>query len=269
MLNKLRLWPYFLFLAVFIIIPIILTLIISFCNYSLESIHWSFSFKYYRQINGTVNFWTIVFYSIYISCITTVFCAVFAIVFCYYLHNIKSKFLKKQLIFLATLPMWINALMKLIGLKTFFDFFFKPEFTQSSLGLIIGGIYIFMPLMIIPIYSVINKVDKNLIAASHDLGGKHFKTFFKIVIPLILPGIISGFTMTFLALATSVTIPQFIGANHIMIGQTIYNSVNQNLINLAITATILSCVAIFTFYGLLKMVLNLIFTSHYKGGKYV
>ncbi len=269
MRNKLRLWPYFLFLGIFIIIPIILTLIISFCDYSLENIIWSFSLKHYHQANVTVNFWHIVFYSIYISAITTLFCAIFGIIFCYYLNNIKSNFLKKQLLFLATLPMWINALMKLIGLKTFFDFLFRPEFTQSSIGLVLGGIYIFMPLMIIPIYSVMNKVDRNLIEASHDLGAKHLKTFFKVIIPLILPGIIAGFTMTFLALTTSVTIPQFIGANHIMIGQNIYNYVNQNLINLAITTTILSCAVIFTFYGLIKVVLNLIFTSRYKGAKYV
>ncbi len=265
MSNKLKLWPYFLFLTIFIIIPIILTFIMSFTNYDLEKIVWSFSFHHYRQANDIVNFWNIIFYSLLISFITTMICVVLAIFFCYYLHNLESTFWKRQILFLATLPMWINALMKLIGLKTLFDFLFNPIFTQSSIGLVLGGIYIFLPLMIIPIYTVMSKINKNLIEISYDLGAKRWGTFYKVVIPLILPGVISGITMTFLALATSVTIPQFIGANHIMIGQTIYNSVNQNLINLAITITIISCVVIFSFYGLFKMLLNLIFKHSYRG----
>ena len=265
---KRKLIPYLLFLIIFILIPVILTLLISFTKFDFKTIIFDFSFNNYKNLNEVANFWHIIIYSIIVSLIASFICVLIAVPFCCYLNNFKSQILKNQLLLLATLPMWLNALMRLIGLKTFFDSVFSPSFTQSTIGLIIGSVYIFLPLMLIPIYSIVSKIDKNLIEASEDLGANKSKTFLKVTLPLMLPGIFSGLSMTFLAMSTSVTIPQFIGANHIMIGQNIYNSVNQGLITMPITMTVVTSVIIFSCYGLITIIINLLINRSFKVGQH-
>ena len=69
-------------------------------------------------------------------------------------------------------------------------------------------VYVYLPFMILPIYNQLLKIHKNLKEASMDLGASSFKTFFKIIFPLSMPGVISGFTMVFLPAATSLIVPR-------------------------------------------------------------
>jgi len=72
-------------------------------------------------------------------------------------------------------------------------------------------VYVFLPFMIIPIYTSILKIDTSLYEASKDLGANSFKTFFHVTLPLSMPGVISGITMVFLPAATSLVIPKYLG----------------------------------------------------------
>ena len=93
-------------------------------------------------------------------------------------------------------------------------------YTQAAV--VLGTVYDFIPFMILPIYSVLIKLDNSVIEAAQDLGANKFKVFYKVVLPLSLPGVVSGITMVFLPALTSFYISDFFsGGKFMLIGNLI------------------------------------------------
>ncbi|WP_425378545.1 ABC transporter permease [Spiroplasma endosymbiont of Polydrusus pterygomalis] len=126
----------------------------------------------------------------------------------------KSKLLSKNIWILVTLPIWINMLLKIIGLQTLFNII-APGLLGTPISVVIGMVYAFLPFVILPIYNSLDRIDISLIEASKDLGANGFKTFWKVIFRQSIPGIIAGETLLLVQAATSLIIVKFMGNGRI------------------------------------------------------
>lgn len=172
--------------------------------------------------------------SIGLALAATVICTILAYPFAYMMAFNKSKSFKAVLVVLITAPIWSSFLVKLIGLKTFFDV--CAGYSNSTYGhifTVIGLVYIYIPFMILPLYNVLEDMPKNLVFASQDLGQSMFKTFFKVIVPYTKTAFYAGLTMVFLPAVTTVAVPQFLNnaTNNATIGDIIVQEGEEGLIS--------------------------------------
>ena len=206
--NFFLILPYMLVVLVFIIVPITLIFVKSFTPTSAGSVaeNWNF-------VNGFV--WLKILKSFVVAILATFISVVIAYPFSYFLaFDVKGKTVKMLAVLFITAPTWMSFLVKIIGVKTFFDFI--NGFSNSTSGdvfTVIGLVYIYVPFMIMPIYNVLKDMPKNLIYASKDLGRGAWSTFINIVIPYTKNALISGLTLVFLPCLTSVSVPQFLNSS--------------------------------------------------------
>lgn len=245
-------YPYILWIVVFTITPLLLVAFYAFTAYDasgrlfltfdgfirifegdkvvlsvfgLESLKW--------MVPANVN---IFFRSLEIALISTLFCLLIGYPVAFVLAERSKKRRGKAdfLLFLFVMPMWMNALLRTYAwlailepkglLNTFFLFIGLPEqnliYNQFGVGL--GMVYNYLPFMVLPIYSVLAKVDRNVVEAAEDLGANRAQTFMKVVFPLSLPGIVSGVNMVFLPSMTTFLIPDLLGGGrYFLIGNVI------------------------------------------------
>lgn len=132
-------------------------------------------------------------------------------------------------VFIFILPMWMNFLLRTLAWQTLLEkngvingilsTLHLP--TQSLINtpgaIVLGMVYNFLPFMVLPIYNVLCKIDDNTINAAHDLGANFLQTFFRIWLPLSVPGIISGITMVFVPALTTFVISNLLGGSKILL----------------------------------------------------
>ena len=183
--------PYGLFLVLFVVFPLLLVVYYAFTSktgqFTLENFIWFFT-------DGTSL--KNLFYSIGIGLITTLFCLLIGYPVAYILSKIKSA-KKSILLLLFIMPMWINFVLRAMAMKeilTLLGMFGKYNYLNT----IIGMVYDYLPFMILPLYSVLIKIDKSYEEAACDLGANSLKVFTSVTLPLSTSGIISGITMVFL-----------------------------------------------------------------------
>lgn len=249
--NFFLILPYMLVVLVFIIIPITLIFIKSFTPTSAGGIaeNWNF-------VNGFI--WIKILKSFIVAILATIISVFIAYPFSYFLaFDVKGKTVKMIAVLFITAPTWMSFLVKIIGVKTFFDFI--NGFSNSTSGdifTVIGLVYIYVPFMIMPIYNVLKDMPKNLIYASKDLGRNSWSTFINIVIPYTKNALISGLTLVFLPCLTSVGVPQFLNSNSSgsLIGDIIMEEgqlAQTSDISLARASTLALIVFLFLVVGLL------------------
>ncbi len=192
--------PYALFLALFVIVPMLLILFYAFTE-ATESGGISFSFANFINIFTSTAKLSTLLMSFTIAIISTAACLVIAYPVAYILA--RSKFKKKNvLLMLFILPMWINFVLRITALRELLDLIGLLG-TQNYLNTIIGMVYDFLPFMILPLYTTLEKLDNSYLEAAADLGGNPFTVFTKVTFPLSLPGVISGITMVFMPSMTN------------------------------------------------------------------
>ena len=208
--------------------------------------------NYVRAIDG-VYFFTLL-KSVIISIVTTIICLVIATPVAFYISFSSTK-IKSVLLVSILLPLWTNLLIRTYSLiallrtkghinnalenlwnstnylLNFLRFtghnfigesFIPLSLMHNNFSVILGLCYIYVPFMIIPIYLVLEKIDRNMLEASYDLGANHKITFFKIIIPNISFGITSGIILVFIPCLGSFIIPELLGgADSQMIGNII------------------------------------------------
>ncbi len=202
--------PYAVFLIFFVVIPMCVILFYAFTD---SEMHFSFS-NFLRFFSDPTKLSTIV-YSIVISLITTVICLVIAYPVALILA--RSKLKKKFIILmLFVLPMWINFVLRINAIREFFNLLSQADAlswleTANIFKTVVGMVYDFLPFMILPLYTTMLKIDDSLYEASADLGANSFTTFFRITLPLSMPGIMSGVTMVFLPSMTNYVVSDMLG----------------------------------------------------------
>lgn len=109
----------------------------------------------------------------------------------------------------------INKLLSLIGLGPF-------QMINTQGAVVLGMVYNYLPFMVLPLYSILVKIDKSIIEAAQDLGANGFKVLIRILLPMSLPGIISGVTMVFVPSVSTFIISRMLGGgSNMLIGDLI------------------------------------------------
>ena len=189
--------PYAAFLILFVICPLLVVIYYAFTN-------GTGSFTFGNLVNFFTNTNTLgtLLYSIAIAVVTTVVCLVIAYPVAYILA--RSKFKRKYvLLMLFVLPMWINFTLRITALKEILSAIETNLSLYPFLNTVIGMTYDFLPFMILPLYTSLSKLDKSLTEAAEDLGANGFTVFMRVILPLSVPGIISGVTMVLLPSMTN------------------------------------------------------------------
>ena len=143
--------------------------------------------------------------SLLVALLTTLGCLLIAYPLALALAN--SKINKSViLVLMFILPMYMNSLMRTTALRVLFGLIGLDAPGHALIRIVLAYIYIFFPFMLLPIYTGLSNMDKSYIEASKDLGGNGFTTFLKVILPLSLPGVISGIFMVFMPAVTSFAI---------------------------------------------------------------
>lgn len=183
--------PYGLFLAMFVVFPLFLIV-----YYAFTDKNGGFTFANFIEFFTTTSYISNVLISIGIACVTTAVCLLIAYPVAYILSRFKSA-RSYILVLLFVMPMWINFVLRALSLRELLDLLGLLGKT-NFLNTVIGMVYDFLPFMILPLYTTLIKMDRSLEEASADLGANGVTTFFKITLPLSVPGIVSGAMMVFL-----------------------------------------------------------------------
>ena len=181
-------------------------------------------------------------YSIGIAIITTVLCILLGYPAAYILSN-SELCRSKVMVVLFILPMWINILVRTLATVALFDFMRLP---LGEGALIFGMVYNFLPFMIYPIYNVMQKMDHSYIEAAQDLGANPMTVFRKVVVPLSMPGVMSGVMMVFMPTISTFAISELLTMNNIkLFGTTIQENINNGMWNYGAALSLIMLVIIF------------------------
>lgn len=168
-----------------------------------------------------------------LSFISTIICILLAYPVALILSEKKTGS-KAFIIYIFVLPMWMNALLRIFAWLTLLErkgviniiltYLKLPNINiiNTNYAIILGMVYSFLPFMILPIYNSLMKIDDNTINASYDLGATKLQTLFKVILPLSIPGMVSGITMVFIPALTTIIISYILGGGEIfLIGDVI------------------------------------------------
>lgn len=191
--------PYGMFLALFVVIPMLLILFYAFTETADGAIRFSFA-NFLNFFTSKAKLSTLLM-SFTVAILSTAICLVIAYPVAYILARSKLR-RKSVLLMLFILPMWINFVLRITALRELLDLIGLLG-TQNYLNTVIGMVYDFLPFMILPLYTTLEKLDTSYLEAASDLGGNRFTVFTKVTFPLSMPGVISGITMVFMPSMTN------------------------------------------------------------------
>lgn len=245
--NKLKKMatPYLIWLYVLALAPAVFMFILMFLDTEgIDTEGLKFTFKNFAQLKEPSTIIALL-NSLKFSIISTVICILLGYITAYYLYksHLKNKFL---LLTILILPMWSNLLLRTQALAnimepnniftSIFNITVKEDakgLAGSELAIIIGLVFTYLPFMILPIYTALEKIEPMLEEASLDLGADEFKTFRKVILPLSLKGVVTGSVMVFLPCMSGFAIPSILGkGNIVMIGNLIeqfFKNMNYNI----------------------------------------
>lgn len=225
--------PFTVWMAIFIIIPIALVLF-----YAFTDANGSFTFS---NILSIWEYRSTYIVSIELAFVATIICLLLAYPLAYSISRMKTRH-QQTMVLLVMLPMWMNFLIRTYAwmtiledtglintlLKAFLSLF-GYEFEGFAMintngAIVLGMVYNFLPYMILPIYTVLTKIDKSVIEAARDLGANGLNIFTKVLLPQSVPGIISGITMVFVPAVSTFIISKLLGGGMTyLIGDIIEN----------------------------------------------
>lgn len=270
--QKVTVGIIFAWLIFFVFAPNFLVFIVSFLTKDTGNFYaLPFTFENYVRLFEPL-YGTVVWNSLYMSVIATVLCLVIGYPFAFIMTKINAKY-RPFLMFLLVLPFWTNSLIRIYGMKVFLGVKGILNEVLLSIGLInepirilntevaviIGLVYLLLPFMILPLYSAIEKLDLRLLEAAKDLGANAFQRFVKIIIPLTMPGIVSGCLLVLLPAMGMFYVADLLGgAKVLLVGNVIKSEflVSRNWpfgAAISIGLTVLMALLIFVYYKANKL----------------
>ena len=223
-------YPYIIWMGIFIVVPLLLIFYYGLTVSSADGV--KFSLENMKEVAQPI-YLSVMWKSIVLAFYSTLICFILGYPIAVILAS--NRFVRKtSLLFLFILPMWMNMLLRTYSwmtilsknglLNTFLGWLNLPQtdILYTNTAVILGMVYNFLPFMVLPIYSVLCKMDKYVIEAAEDLGANAFTVFRKIKLPLSMPGIISGVVMVFMPAVSTFLIPRLLGGgNNLLIGNLI------------------------------------------------
>ena len=235
--NKKLVYPALMWFAVFFLLPLAIIFIYSFTSdYVFQGSKAAFTLANFGAIFEKKHYLIILGRSIKMSAITTFFSILFSYPVAYFLAK-KTRF-DRILIVLLMVPFWINYLVRIFAWKLLLsengiinqvllwsgiiDEPFKVLYTQTAV--IMGLVYTYTPMMVLPLYATIQKIDTSLVEAARDLGASRTRAFFDVTFKLSFTGIFAGTLLVFIPALGSFAIPAILGGtDSVMIGNLVEN----------------------------------------------
>ena len=215
--------PYLVFLVLFVILPLFLVMI-----YAFQDAEGHFTFgniaKFFSDSDAMSTFAV----SLEVAIENTALCLLLGYPAAWLLAN-RNYNRSAVTVMLFILPMWINALMRTLATAELFN---VMGITLGKGTLLFGMAYDYLPFMIYPIYNVLSRMDKSYAEAAEDLGATPWKVFWKVTVPLSMPGISSGVLMVFMPTMSTFAISEFLTNNKIkLFGTIIQENINSSAWN--------------------------------------
>ncbi len=214
--------PYVVWMIGFTIIPLAMIV-----YYGLTDHTGAFTFANAAQIL-TQEHAKALWLSVGLSVISTLICLLLAYPLAMILKGI-SKNQNSLIVFIFILPMWMNSLLRTMAWQTILSnqgvlnavlsFLGLPtvRIINTSGAIIFGMVYDFLPFMVLPIYNVLLKIGQDKVDAARDLGANGVQTFFRVIFPMSMPGVVSGITMVFVPSMTTFVISNLLGGGKILL----------------------------------------------------
>ena len=234
--NNTRKWlaaPYSVWAVGFIIIPLFVILYYAFTSEEGALTLANFSYVLTKENLKALGL------SLWLSFLSTVICLVLAYPLAMILTS-RNVSQTSFVVLLFILPMWMNSLLRTLAWQTLLEkngvinsilsFLHLPTLNiiNTPAAIVLGMVYNFLPFMVLPLYNILLKIDKDVINAARDLGANSVQTFFQILLPLSMPGIVSGVTMVFIPALTTFVISDLLGGSKILlIGNVIEQEFKQ------------------------------------------
>lgn len=271
--NKALAAPYVGWMAVFVVAPLLLILV-----YAFSSKDGGFTLANFSTMNQYMGVFVT---SFLLALIATLVCILLGYPLAYYLAR-SSSFVRNMATMLIMLPMWmnfllrtyswmslledtglINKLLQSIGFFTLWNSIFGTDLAFFHMintpgAVVLGMVYNYLPFMVLPIFSVIVKIDPKVIEAAQDLGANNRRVFRRIIFPLSLPGVLSGVTMVFIPSVSTFVISKLLGGGMtMMLGDLIemqflgaaYNPYLGSAISLVMMVIVLVSMAMMNRFG--------------------
>ncbi|MDD6240424.1 MAG: ABC transporter permease [Eubacteriales bacterium] len=243
--------PYLIWLILLVVLPFLLMFVLTFLSMNgMNFTDAAFSFDAYQRL-ADPTVYKAIWNSLVVAFFTVVICLLLGYPTAYFISfsHLRHKLL---LLLLLILPMWSNSMLRIVSWLRLFstDALSSLNLVGSMPSVIFVTVTTYLPFMIFPIYTVLEKLDRSLLEASRDLGVPAVKTFFKVTLPLSMSGVTSGIIMVFLPAATGFAISQTIGQGKIrLIGNLIQSVFEKNNYNYGSLLSILvSIVILFLVY---------------------
>lgn len=219
-MNRLRRYaaPYLVWMGLFILIPTVVLLLLAFSDLSLYRPGMFGltldNFAVFALSTTRRAIWN----SFRFAGLAAILCFLIGYPVAFYLSTLPAK-TRKILISLLIVPLWSNMLLRINAWEKIFTansivtdvFGFSVSLVGTDAAIVLGMVAMYLPFMIFPIFSVLEKMDPKLVEAARDLGADDAQTFFRVIFPLSGGGVISGFVMTFLPALTTFVLPAYLG----------------------------------------------------------
>jgi spermidine/putrescine transport system permease protein len=238
-----RIWgliPAWAIMLVTLVVPIGIVILVSFAlRGAYGGFEWGFSPQAYVRIlfeedwDGNVVFnpqyLEIILRTVMLAGATTLICAVISLPVAYLIAQTTGR-TKVMLVFLITLPFWVSMIVRvyawviILGNDGVIDSALRMTGLVPDLGsllytngaMLVGMVYSYIPLMILPVFASIEKLDTALIEASHDLYGSRWVTARRVIVPLAMPGLVAGAILVFVPCIGAVLEPQLLGGGKLL-----------------------------------------------------
>ena len=265
--------PYVVWMAIFVIVPLLFIV-----GYAFTNADGSFTLENFSDLGVYASVFKNSFLQ---AAIATIICLLIGYPFAYILAHERPS-VQKVAMLLIMLPMWVNFLlrtyawMSILENNGFLNPFFRAiglidylngigvlstdyiPMINTSFAVVLGMIYNYLPFMIMPIYTVISGIDRRLVEAAQDLGANRIQTFTRLILPLSLPGVLSGVMMVFIPSVSTFAISRLLGGGlHWLLGDVIdmqflggtYNPHLGSAISLIMMVVVLLCMGIMNRFG--------------------
>ena len=265
MRNKWIAAPYVGWMALFVVAPLIVVLVYALTRENAAG-DWYLTMENFA---GMAGYAAVFGRSFLLAGIATVICILLGYPMAYFLSRERGR-LRSMAMLLIMLPMWMNFLLRtyswvfLLERNGFFNTLLssiglpKLDIINTSGAVVLGMVYNFLPFMVLPIFSVITKIDNRVIEAAQDLGAGSFQVFRRVIFPLSLPGVLSGVTMVFIPSVSTFVISRLLGGGKsLLLGDLIemqflgaaYNPHLGSAISLVMMVIVLVCMGIMNRFG--------------------
>ncbi|NEP05932.1 MAG: ABC transporter permease [Okeania sp. SIO2G4] len=229
--------PATIWILIFFIIPLIIVLIYSFLERgTYGGVVWEFTLDNYQRL-GQGIYWGIFGRSLFLAFITTIICLLIGYPLAYFIATRRPPW-RNVLLMLIIIPFWTNFLVRtyawIVLLRTEGVFNIALQSLQlidepltilfTPFAVIVGLVYGYLPFMILPLYVTIERFNFSLLEAAQDLGANDLRTFFRVVLPLTIKGIVAGSLLVFIPAFGAFITPDILGgAKTMMVGNLIQN----------------------------------------------